>query len=49
MNGRWVVTRPDVPEGFDPADLIIPRTDEERDQLNAGIDRWVAEMEADDA
>ena len=49
MNGRWVATRPDVPEGFDPANLIIPWTGEERDQLNAGIDRYVAEMEAGDA
>ena len=44
---RWIALRPDVPGDLNPSDLILPRTDEERDQINEGIDRYVAELEAE--
>jgi hypothetical protein len=45
-DGRQVAIRPDVPgREFDAGDLVLVRTDEERDQINAGIDRYVAELE----
>jgi hypothetical protein len=45
-DGRQVAIRPDVPgRDFDAGDLVLVRTDEERDQINAGIDRYVAEQE----
>jgi hypothetical protein len=45
-DGRQVAIRPDVPgREFDAGDLVIVRTDEERDQINAGIDRYVEELE----
>jgi hypothetical protein len=45
-DGRQVAIRPDVPgREFDAGDLVLVRTNEERDQINAGIDRYVAELE----
>jgi len=45
-DGRQVAIRPDVPgREFHAGDLVLVRTDEERDQINAGIDRYVAELE----
>lgn len=46
-DGRQVAIRPDVPGlEFDVGDLVLVRTDVERDEINAGIDRYATEMES---
>lgn len=41
-DGRQVAIRPDVPgPEFDPGDLVLIRTDEERLAAQAGIDKFV--------
>jgi hypothetical protein len=44
-DGRHVAIRPDVPGvKLDVGDLVLARTDEERDQVNVGIDRYATEV-----
>lgn len=46
-DGRQVAIRPDVPgPGFDPMDLVIIRTDEERLKAQSRIDQSVTEIKA---
>ena len=46
-DGRQVAIRPDVPgREFDAGDLILVRSDTERDQINGGIERFATELES---
>jgi hypothetical protein len=47
MGTRWIARQTVAPDA-DADSLILVKNDEERAIVNAGIDRYVAEMEAGD-